>query len=56
MNWLAGAESLIAVRPRDPEDRRITLPPNGRALTMLVAAGIPLLCFAVGIATWWKRR
>lgn len=56
LNWLAGAESLISVRPRDPEDRRITLPPNGRGLTVLLAAGIPLLCFAAGVYTWWRRR
>ncbi len=56
MNWLAGAESLISVRPRDPEDRRITMPPNGRGITVLVASAIPLLCFAAGIYTWWRRR
>jgi ABC-type uncharacterized transport system involved in gliding motility auxiliary subunit len=56
LNWLAGAESLISVRPRDPEDRRITLPPNGRGITVLVATAIPLLCFAAGIYTWWRRR
>lgn len=56
LNWLAGAESLISLRPRDPEDRRITLPPNGRGLTVLVATAIPLLCFGAGIYTWWRRR
>lgn len=56
LNWLAGAESLISVRPRDPEDRRVTLPPNGRSLTMLVATAIPLFCFAAGVYTWWRRR
>ena len=25
INWLAQQENLIAIRPRDPEDRRITL-------------------------------
>ena len=56
LNWLAGQESLISVRPRDPEDRRITLPANGRSVAMLVAAGVPLLCFGLGILTWWRRR
>ena len=56
VNWLAGQESLISVRPRDPEDRRITLPANGRSVAMLVAAGLPLLCFGLGILTWWRRR
>lgn len=56
LNWLAGAESLISVRPRDPEDRRITLPPNGRGVTLLVASAIPLFCFAAGVYTWWRRR
>ena len=56
LNWLAGAESLISVRPRDPEDRRITLPPSGRGVTVLVAAAIPIACFAAGLYTWWRRR
>jgi ABC-type uncharacterized transport system involved in gliding motility auxiliary subunit len=56
VNWLAGQESLISIRPRDPEDRRITLPASGRSVTMLVAAGIPLACFGLGILTWWRRR
>jgi ABC-type uncharacterized transport system involved in gliding motility auxiliary subunit len=56
LNWLAGQESLISIRPRDPEDRRITMPANGRSVAMLVAAGIPLVCFGLGILTWWRRR
>lgn len=56
LNWLAGAESLISVRPRDPEDRRITMPASGRGLTVLVATAIPLLCFGAGFYAWWRRR
>lgn len=56
VNWLAGQESLISIRPRDPDDRRITLPANGRSVAMLVAAGIPLVCFGLGVLTWWRRR
>lgn len=56
LNWLAGAESLISVRPRDPQDRRLTPSTNWRSVSLLVAAGIPLLCFGAGIAVWWRRR
>ncbi|MCZ2096773.1 MAG: GldG family protein [Anaerolineae bacterium] len=56
LNWLAGADSLISLRPRDPEDRRITLPPSGRGVTVLLASAIPLVCFGAGFFTWWRRR
>ena len=32
VNWLAQQENLISIRPRDPEDRRVTLTARSRAL------------------------
>ena len=57
LNWLSQQENLIAVRPRQPEDRRLTMTDDQQQrimiLTLLI---IPGLVFATGIYTWWKRR
>ncbi len=57
VNWLAQQENLISIRPRDPEDRRITLTEGGQSLLRLVALLlVPGLIFLAGIQTWWRRR
>lgn len=57
INWLAQQENLIAIRPRDPEDRRITLTADKERmifyLTVLIVPGLVLLA---GVQTWWRRR
>jgi ABC-type uncharacterized transport system involved in gliding motility auxiliary subunit len=57
INWLAQQENLIAIRPRDPEDRRITLNADQERrifyLTVLIVPGLVLLA---GVQTWWRRR
>jgi ABC-type uncharacterized transport system involved in gliding motility auxiliary subunit len=57
VNWLAQQENLISVRPRNPEDRRITLTAGQDQMifwfTMLI---LPGLIFLAGIQTWWRRR
>jgi len=57
VNWLAQQENLIAIRPRDPEDRRITLTDAQmnwiRLLTIFIIPGFVLLA---GVQTWWRRR
>ena len=57
VNWLAQQENMIAIRPRDPEDRRITLTRDQQSrifwLTVLIIPGLILLA---GIQTWWRRR
>ena len=57
MNWLSQQENLIAVRPRQPEDRRLTLTADQQQRIMILSLFIiPGLVFATGIYTWWKRR
>lgn len=57
LNWLSQQENLIAVRPRQPEDRRLTLTADQQYRVMiLVLFIIPGLVFATGVYTWWKRR
>lgn len=57
LNWLAQQENLIAIRPRDPADRRITLTADQQRrifyLTVLIVPGLILLA---GVQTWWRRR
>jgi ABC-type uncharacterized transport system involved in gliding motility auxiliary subunit len=57
VNWLAQQENLIAIRPRQPEDRRLTMTAaqqqNVLWLSVLV---LPGLIIGSGVYTWWRRR
>ena len=57
ISWLAQQEDMIAIRPRDPEDRRITLTAEQQTrifwLTIFIIPGVILLA---GVQTWWRRR
>src|SRR5262245_20690502 len=57
VGWLSQQENLISIRPKDPQDRRITLTSTQQAninwLSMLV---FPVLLFGTGIYTWWRTR
>jgi len=57
MNWLSSDEDLIAIRPKEPEDRRLNL--SGRQVRLLFYTSmvfLPLLVIASGFAVWWRRR
>jgi ABC-type uncharacterized transport system involved in gliding motility auxiliary subunit len=57
INWLAQQENLIAVRPRQPEDHRLTLTADQQNSIMILSIFIiPGLVFAAGVYTWWRRR
>lgn len=57
INWLAQQENLIAIRPRDAQDRRITLTADQQQRIFLLSIFVfPGLIFAGGIYSWWKRR
>jgi ABC-type uncharacterized transport system involved in gliding motility auxiliary subunit len=57
VNWLAQQESLIAIRPRDPSDRRLTLTANKTAaIFWLSLFVIPGAVLGAGAYTWWRRR
>jgi ABC-type uncharacterized transport system involved in gliding motility auxiliary subunit len=56
-NWLSQDEDLISIRPKEPEDRRLTL--SARQMNMLGLACVillPLMIVAAGVSVWWKRR
>jgi ABC-type uncharacterized transport system involved in gliding motility auxiliary subunit len=57
VNWLAQQESLIAIRPKEAADRRLTMTANHvRGLFFLSIVIIPALVLGSGIYTWWRRR
>jgi ABC-type uncharacterized transport system involved in gliding motility auxiliary subunit len=56
-NWAAQQENLIAIRPRDPEDRRVTMTVDQQARVGYVSALIlPAAILALGVFTWYRRR
>ncbi len=57
INWLAQQENLIAIRPRDARDRRLTLTADQlQRIFLLTIFIVPGLVFASGVYVWWKRR
>jgi ABC-type uncharacterized transport system involved in gliding motility auxiliary subunit len=57
VNWLAQQQNLIAIRPREAADRRITLTANATTgLFLLSIFVIPGAVLGAGIFTWWRRR
>lgn len=56
-NWLSLQEDLIAIRPKAPDDRRVTLTEAQRRWVQLLSLYIiPGLLFAAGFRVWWRRR
>jgi ABC-type uncharacterized transport system involved in gliding motility auxiliary subunit len=57
VNWLAQQENLIAIRPKAPSDRRLTLTENKTmAITLLSILVIPGVVLGAGVYSWWRRR
>ena len=57
INWLAQQENLIAIRPREPEDRRITLTADQQVrIFWLSLVLLPGFIIGTGVYTWWNRR
>ena len=57
VNWLAQQENLISIRPKDPEDRRVSLTSDqAKLIFWLSILIIPGLILAGGVQTWWRRR
>jgi ABC-type uncharacterized transport system involved in gliding motility auxiliary subunit len=57
INWLAQQEGLIAIRPTEAADRRVTMTPGQQWLAFLTSVlVIPGVVFAAGVYAWWRRR
>jgi ABC-type uncharacterized transport system involved in gliding motility auxiliary subunit len=57
VGWLSQQENLISIRPKDADDRRLTMTAAQQTnVTWLSLFIIPGLVFLVGVSTWWRRR
>jgi gliding motility-associatede transport system auxiliary component len=57
MNWLSSDEDLISIRPKEPEDRRITLTRAQMNWVRTVSQFLlPLAVVFAGVSVWWRRR
>jgi ABC-type uncharacterized transport system involved in gliding motility auxiliary subunit len=57
VGWLSQQENLISIRPKEADDRRITLTATQQNnITWLSLLIIPGCVFGTGIYTWWRRR
>jgi ABC-type uncharacterized transport system involved in gliding motility auxiliary subunit len=57
LNWLAQQENLIAIAPKNQEDRRLTLTATQQQnLFYLSVLLIPGMILAAGVYSWWQRR
>jgi ABC-type uncharacterized transport system involved in gliding motility auxiliary subunit len=57
MNWLSSDEDLISIRPKEPEDRRITLTRAQMSWIRLTSQFLlPLIVVVAGVSVWWRRR
>lgn len=57
VNWLAGQEELVSIKPKEPEKCTLTI--TGSQVRKLFFLSILLIPFAVlltGTIVWWKRR
>ena len=57
MNWLSSDEDLISIRPKEPEDRRMTLTRAQMNWVRTISQFIlPLIVVFAGVSVWWRRR
>ena len=57
VNWLASDEDLISIRPKDRDDRRITLTRAQMNWVKITSQFLlPLFVIAGGVSVWWSRR
>ena len=57
VNWAAQQENLIAIRPHDPQDRRVQLTQDQSTRIVWIALiVIPGVLLANGVRVWWRRR
>src|SRR6185295_3137046 len=57
VSWLAQDESFISIRPKNPEDRRLTMTEaQGRLVSFVMLLFLPVGVLITGISVWMKRR
>src|SRR5262249_7903799 len=57
VDWLGSDEDLISIRPKESDDRRITLTSGQLNLVKITSQFVlPFLVVVAGAMVWWKRR
>ena len=57
ISWLAQDESFISIRPKSPEDRRLTMTEaQGRLVSYVMLLFLPVGVLIAGVSVWMKRR
>jgi ABC-type uncharacterized transport system involved in gliding motility auxiliary subunit len=57
INWLSSDEDLISIRPKEPQDRKLTMnKAQVRWVGITSLFLIPLFVIGTGISVWWRRR
>ena len=57
VNWLAQQENMISIRPKPPNDSRLTMTAQQTMATFWMSLlVIPALVFGTGVYTWWRKR
>lgn len=57
INWLSSDEDLISIRPKEQEDRRVTMTrAQMNFVTVTSQFLLPLVVIVAGVSVWWKRR
>jgi ABC-type uncharacterized transport system involved in gliding motility auxiliary subunit len=57
VGWLSQQENLIAIRPKEAGDSRLTLTNDqARRIAWMALLLVPGLILAMGVRTWWRRR
>jgi ABC-type uncharacterized transport system involved in gliding motility auxiliary subunit len=57
INWLSSDEDLISIRPKEQEDRRITMTRAQLSWVRAVSQFmLPLIVVVAGVGVWLKRR
>ena len=57
MNWLSSDEDLISIRPKPPEDRKVSM--TGRQFNWVRLSSqfiLPGALLLAGLSVWWRRR
>jgi ABC-type uncharacterized transport system involved in gliding motility auxiliary subunit len=57
VNWLSSDEDLISIRPKPPENRRVSMTQRQFNAVLVTSQFIlPLIVVVAGFGVWWKRR
>ena len=57
MNWLSSDEELISIRPKEQEDRKITMTRAQLNWVRISSQSLlPTALFLLGLSVWWRRR